>query len=488
MHPSVGLKISFTDGGIDSNVNCTTASTFNTSNIGGFTQGASSDSYAWANNLVDVAITQNASYLLVGAFPNTGTAKNGFIWVRKIQIIKTPPFNVTPVNIPLTCGSTTPVTFTVNNIGGITGITNYTWDLGPAANGWVYNGSPAAQSISTSINNTLTLTPVCGNIQNNVSATVIANSSNYNTNTSTVSILQPTMSINGNSLICASSSTYSITGLPCNATVAWSASPTGVITPNTSASLNPSFSRVSDGLVTLTATISNNCGSQSTTRIKEVIVGMPNASLTGSYNYTGGGSIPIANFGNPVTLFGKNNAAYAVNIGLNSLYTGINSFVWSVAGGNGYNNVSFNGGAAYFNLQGTGAPTISLNVTVSNFNCGSITRNIVVIANQAGRGSITVTPNPAADNINMAFTEASDFTSTQKSGGQTLTAIRSFNSTGKTIISLFELNTSSLARQWTKNEINNKTYNFNLSGLRKGVYMLQVDRNNQATTTKIIIE
>jgi hypothetical protein len=219
-----------------------------------------------------------------------------------------------------------------------------------------------------------------------------------------------------------------------------------------------------------------------------VIVGMPNASLTGSYNYTGSGSIPITNFGNPVMLFGKNNAAYTVNIGLNSLYTGTNSFVWSLAGGNGYSNVSFNGGTAYFNLQSTGSPTISLNVTASNSNCGSITRNIVVIANQAGGSSFSVSLNPATESINLTFGKLTDTTSTFRTTAQNLTPIRSLQSNGKTIVSLFEINTSLLVRQWTKNEINNKTYNFNLAGLRKGLYVLQVDRDNQTTTTKIIIE
>lgn len=416
---------------------------------------------------------------------NNGSS-NYFGSTAYIPVTRSSGFALAASPISIVCGATTPVTFTVTNPNNIPGITGYVWNLG-AGNGWQYNGTAAPATIATT-GNTLLLTPVCGSSLSTIFVSVTAGANSCNSNTSIVSITQPAMSINGNSSICTGPANYSIAGLPCNATVTWSALPTGIVTPNTSTSLNPSFTKVADGLITLTATILNSCASQPTIRLKDVIVGMPNASLTGSYNYTGGGSIPITNFGNPVLLFGKNNAAYAINIGMNSLLTGTNSYAWSVVSGNGYNNVSFNGSAAYFNLQGTGAPTISLNLTGTNSICGSITRNIVVIANQAGSSSISVFPNPATGNFNLAFTEAGDRASSQKSGEKVITAIRSLNSTGKTIISLFEFNSGYLARQWTKNEINNKKYNFNLAGLKKGLYVLQVDRDNQATTTQVIIE
>ena len=120
--------------------------------------------------------------------------------------------------------------------------------------------------------------------------------------------------------------------------------------------------------------------------------------------------------------------------------------------------------------------------------CGTLIGDRVVFAPSCTGLGITASPNPTTGSINLAFTDPSDPASTQRTAGQPLTPVRSLNSTGKTIISLFEFNTSSLAKQWLRNEIDSKTYNFNLAGLRKGLYILQVDRDNQTITTKIIVE
>jgi Secretion system C-terminal sorting domain len=120
--------------------------------------------------------------------------------------------------------------------------------------------------------------------------------------------------------------------------------------------------------------------------------------------------------------------------------------------------------------------------------CGNLIGDYVVFAPSCTGLRVVASPNPTTGNINLTFSETSDTTVAAKTTGQTLTAIRSLNSTGKTIISLFEFNTSSLAKQWIRNEIDSKTYNFNIAGLRKGLYVLQVERNNQTTMTKIIVE
>lgn len=45
-----------------------------------------------------------------------------------------------------------------------------------------------------------------------------------------------------------------------------------------------------------------------------------------------------------------------------------------------------------------------------------------------------------------------------------------------------------LVKQWKHNESNTQNYNLNINGLRKGIYVLQVDRDNQTNVIKIIIE
>ncbi len=199
------------------------------------------------------------STLEVTAFPeiNGGTKT---VRIRKVRIVETPPavsFTL-PTNTPITCGSTTPIAFTVTNGGGTTGITNYAWNLGATPNGWLLpNGSAAPATYSTGTTNSLTLTPLCGATQKNISATVTANGNNYNTNTSTVSITPPSMSISGSGSFCSGTSVYTVSGVPCNATVTWSASPSGKISLSPSGS-SVTATKIGNGLVTLTATV-NAC-------------------------------------------------------------------------------------------------------------------------------------------------------------------------------------------------------------------------------------
>lgn len=145
---------------------------------------------------------------------------NGQVPVQ-IPINRPQGFTVSPANVPISCGSITPITFTVNNLNNVTGITNHTWNLGAISNGWLYNGSPAPQTISTGTTNTLTLTPVCGATQSNVSASVTVSGTTCNASPSIVTLAAPSMSISGNTALCSGSSVYTLNNVPCNATVTW---------------------------------------------------------------------------------------------------------------------------------------------------------------------------------------------------------------------------------------------------------------------------
>lgn len=199
---------------------------------------------------------------------------NGQIPVQ-IFINRPNGFTVTPANVPISCGSTTPVTFTVNNINNVTGITNYTWNLGATPNGWLLpNGSPAPATYSTGTANTLTLTPVCGAIQSNVGATVTANGGACIATSSNVSIALPSMNINGANSICSNPVVYSINNLPCNATATWSSNPTGIVSISTSNN-QATVTKITDGQTTLKATI-NACGSQTAIYLT-IDAGLPEA-------------------------------------------------------------------------------------------------------------------------------------------------------------------------------------------------------------------
>ena len=159
--------------------------------------------------------------------PSSLVSVSGNVYIKKIVITETVPINFTlaPSSTTITCGATTPVTFTVTNGGNTPGVTGYTWNLGSSNNGWLYNGSAAPAIITTgATGNSLSLTPVCGSALSSVSATVTANALNYNTNTASVTVNQPSLTIFGNSNTCTSSN-YFVSGLPCNTTVAWGISP-----------------------------------------------------------------------------------------------------------------------------------------------------------------------------------------------------------------------------------------------------------------------
>lgn len=223
-----------------------------------------------------------ASTLEVTAFP----AKDGgtkTVRVRKIRIVETlssATFTLSPSSVPITCGSTTAQTFTVTNVNNTPGVTGYTWNLGSSNNGWLYNGNPAPQTI-TGTTNTLTLTPACGAVQSSVTVNVSANGAVYNTNTASVSATMPFMAIAGDDLFCSNTSVYTISNIPCNATVVWDASSSAV-------NLSPSGStvtvaKVSNEVVTLTANVSS-CNTVSLS--KTITVGVAKAD-----NITAGSTI-----------------------------------------------------------------------------------------------------------------------------------------------------------------------------------------------------
>jgi hypothetical protein len=246
------------------------------------------------------SVTTAQSYLIITV--SKGASLGSIVNIAKIVItesVPAPSFSLVSSIPSIQCGSITPVTFTVNN-GGNPTVTGHTWNLGSANNGWLYNGSAAPATITTGATvNAITLTPVCGSNLGNVSATVAANANSYNTNTSSVSVTQPILSINGNDAICSGTPAYFINNLPCNATVNWQASPVGIITITSPNDPQTTISKNIDGQVTLTATVSNVCG-QTVVVTKTISVGIPSMS-DGTFTKNGQ-LIPLAIYNSTNTL------------------------------------------------------------------------------------------------------------------------------------------------------------------------------------------
>lgn len=241
--------------------------------------------------------------------PN-GNSSSSQIYIKKITIAETvtacqPSFNL-PSSVSVTCGSVTPQTFTVTNVNNCTGVTSYVWNLTSGSNGWKYNGANAPQSITTT-GNSIVLTPICGATLENVSAVVTVAGVNYATNTSIVNITTPAVSIMGGN-ISNGPVNYSITSLPCGASVVWSVSPSGIVSPPSCTNCSStSLSRTTNGTVTLTAVVTS-CG-VSQTITKQISVCTP-YNLATNLTATPGASYGYYLHFNPVIVGGNPYISY----------------------------------------------------------------------------------------------------------------------------------------------------------------------------------
>ena len=81
--------------------------------------------------------------------------------------------------------------------------------------------------------------------------------------------------INGEDIFCTISNNYSIANLPVGATVLWQEQPGGVVTINSPNSSQTTLTSIGNGIITLTATISNACGGQIILTKQNIVVGTP---------------------------------------------------------------------------------------------------------------------------------------------------------------------------------------------------------------------
>lgn len=166
----------------------------------------------------------------------------------------------------MTCGTTAPVTFTINNNNNTTGITGYTWNIGTTPNGWLYNGVPAPATITTTANS-ITLSPNCGSALSSISATVAVGTTTYNAGTKSLTIEQPVLSVVGSQSLCSGSTSYLINNLACNSTVLWTAPPSNMATLSSLTSQTPALTYAgTSGNFTLTANVTS-CGVTSTVNL-----------------------------------------------------------------------------------------------------------------------------------------------------------------------------------------------------------------------------
>lgn len=390
--PNSKMRVDFNGASNGSGAFCNSVESFNTTssltnnNNLQLNPGVFSD-YSFQYNSLPVA----QGYLYIGGFLQyiNGTATS-WILIKKITITESAPaasFSISSSISSLTCGATTPVTFTVNNGAGTTGITGYTWNLGATPNGWLLpDGSAAPQTYSTGTTNTLTLTPNCGKALSAVSSTVTANGINYNTNnSSSVSISQPSFSISGNSSLCSGNTSYTINGLPCNSTIAWTAPPSnlGSLSSLTTSPTTLTYGGTS-GNFTLTANVTS-CGA--TTPVTFPV-------HVGAYTSS------------DYTLSGNNGSMYWCpnqNITFTVSGTGSSNYNWTLPTGWTMN---YNGGS-YVSIKAPSSSNPSTGTLTVSFTepCGTvITLNkfLAYSSSACTSSPYTVSPNPASSTITIA--------------------------------------------------------------------------------------
>jgi lysyl endopeptidase len=296
-----------------------------------------------------------------------------------------------------------------------------------------------------------------------------SNSGAITTNTTNVSnlITLASLSISGSPSFCNGTQQYTLSGVPAGTNISWESSNTNVATISPTG--NPvTLTKASNGYVTITARITG----------------------TGCENAIGAITKTIV-IGSPVTISSTRN-------GCNGVYQ-----IWNMSAGPTGNGSNWNWSVSYLgtNRQITiyspstasttmsvkGGGTVNLNYTDA---CGVAHIDGVTVYSTCFSPPffVTVSPNPANENIKLSFNQQTDTSSDFKPNGQDLKPVRSFESNGKTIITLYDFNTGVLVKRWMYKEIKSKNYNFNVTNLKKGLYVLQVDRDNQTRTTKIIIE
>jgi hypothetical protein len=254
--------------------------------------------------------TSNLSYFTILAHSGSQTHSSSVL-INSITITEsTPELVLTPTTLNLSCGTTTTQTFTVSNPNNVQNITSYEWNLGSSNNGWEYNGSAAQQNISTT-SNSINLTPSCGVALSNVIVTVRVLSQDYKTYTCTLNVSSPSMSINGSLAFCTGNQNYTINNLPCNASVVWEVTPSGIASPSCTSCNSTTLTQTGNGIITLKATITA-CGNN-TVITENIQIGHPVVTAIIGMTHTG-------------TILG------GITLNL-SVAESATSYSWSVAGG-----------------------------------------------------------------------------------------------------------------------------------------------------------
>jgi hypothetical protein len=457
----IGFAFSVSAKTANTSTTCTGAQLLSVNDEASFSQKAFSVSPpSWIPNIVNGIADKDYYYLIVAALPHGAMGGTQTASLQAIQIVETATLSVSPATITTNCSNNTPQTFIVNNPNGISGIQSYTWALGQTgvSSGWLYNGSAAPTTITTSSNSIL-LTPACRSRQSNISVSATLNGSSYAaTNLVQVQNVPGILTISGTSVICSGSANYSVSNNSCGLPLAWSVSPTGIATLSCNNCNTTTLTRVSNGTVTLSASIgsnNNNCSSGS----KSVSVGgasqptsitVNSSDICDEYRFTTNQNLNATSF---TWQFHKNPFSNNEEVFPNLPYT----TRLNIDQGNG----SYNIGVTAVNACGSS----SIYYITTNITCG--------LSSQA----IKISPDPTTGIVTVLSTIPALTQNTEISKvirGSKIYHIKVIGQMGN------------LLKQFSYPSGITKT-NIDLSSLKDGIYILQVYDNVSWTSKQFVI-
>ena len=278
-------------------------------------------------------------------------------------------------------------------------------------------------------------------------------------------------SISGSSLLC-NSGVYSINASN-NSTYNWTASPSSMVSLNQSGN-NVTVTRVNNGNFSLSAAISNTCITT------PIIITKPIQA--------GDAGISSINLSWLSSCFGG--TSQSVKLDATPSSAGSN-WRWTVSQGK----FAFTSNNNVPSIQGYVTGSALLNLSYNGSICQTpLTTGVTAYTNCSY--NLAVVPNPATSNINLSINNSvagsqqstkvllSDTTGNDNNTEQKLIT----NTEGITNIYLYDFYTNQLVKKWTYQEDNSGTYNLNVADLKRGIYVLKMERDNVSSTTKIILQ
>lgn len=420
-----------------------------------------------------------------------------------IQIKRNPTFTISPASFQIPCGTSSTKTVSVNMSFPTGCSVSYNWSL---SNPYTYtypSGGFVPQTFTTTSPSFTFSIPAYSGVLPTISVTPVVNGVSQPTLICTASRTPidasqyPDFAIVGQNSIC-SSENYSAVNIPAGFTVHWYAStyPYGasVAQINSPTSVQTSITAIGSGVISLIATITNQCGQQISITKSNISVGGGLSTINGYFtNYLG-------QYENLKTNYDGVNyvkAGYLTNVVVSN--PELASATWSYVTG-GYN--------FWTQYQNSGTGTVlKINLPITNdivlfrltnsSSCGTQTFDFLFWAKDAPyKPYYSLSPNPASEVINVQTSPTLNNSSSTNKISQGIKAMSTQTEANKSIISdnltikLIEIIDMTGKIRYHKDctKLENNTLIIPVSNLSNGVYLMKIFNGQQWNVEKIIVQ